>query len=62
MDTLFGNIDEVIEVSQRLLTELESATAGKDFDDQLIGSCLYRDQYARIDLNGFFSHSRDMFS
>ncbi|ELU16231.1 hypothetical protein CAPTEDRAFT_105924, partial [Capitella teleta] len=39
MDTLFGNVDEVMDVSQRLLNELESATAGKDFDQQLIGPC-----------------------
>lgn len=37
MDTLFGNLDEVIEVSQCLLNELEAATAGKTFENQLIG-------------------------
>ena len=39
MDTLFSNIDEVIEASEGLLWLLESATDGKDFRSQLIGPC-----------------------
>ena len=34
---LFGNMDEVVEVSQKLLTSLETATKGKDFDEQIVG-------------------------
>ena len=30
-------MDEVIEVSQKLLTALESATQGKEFDEQIVG-------------------------
>ena len=37
IDHLFGNIEEVADVSQRLLTKLEEALNGKDFDQQVIG-------------------------
>lgn len=37
MELLFGNIDAVIALSQQLLNQLEEATQGKDFDQQLIG-------------------------
>ena len=37
VETLFGNIDEVIEMSQKLLMHLEGGTSGKDFDEQIIG-------------------------
>jgi hypothetical protein len=33
-----GNIEEVAEVSQKLLTKLEDATNGKDFSQQVIGT------------------------
>ncbi len=31
-------MDEVVEVSQKLLTALESATQGKEFDEQVVGT------------------------
>lgn len=34
---LCGNVEEVLEVSQNLLTLLETATHGHDFNQQLIG-------------------------
>ena len=37
MEMLFGNMDEVVEVSQKLLTSLEAATKGKEFDQQIVG-------------------------
>ncbi len=37
LETLFGNMDEVIEVSQKLLTSLETATVGKEFNEQIVG-------------------------
>ena len=37
LEMLFGNMDEVVEVSQKLLTSLEAATKGKDFDEQIVG-------------------------
>ncbi|XP_045175182.2 dynamin-binding protein-like isoform X2 [Mercenaria mercenaria] len=36
---MFGNIEEVAEVAQKLLTKLEDATNGKDFPQQVIGTC-----------------------
>ena len=41
VDHLFGNIEEVADVSQRLLTKLEEALNGKDFDQQVIGEPLF---------------------
>ncbi|XP_052800094.1 dynamin-binding protein-like isoform X2 [Mya arenaria] len=38
VDLLFGNLEEVDEVSQKLLTRLEDATHGKDFHQQVIGT------------------------
>ena len=40
MQLLFGNMEEVIVVSQQLLNKLEEATQGKEFEEQLIGQCL----------------------
>jgi hypothetical protein len=37
IDYLFGNMEEIADVSQRLLTSLESATSGKAFQDQIVG-------------------------
>ena len=37
LEMLFGNMDEVVEVSQKLLTSLEAATKGKEFDEQIVG-------------------------
>ena len=37
LEQLFGNIEEVADVSQRLLTKLEEALNGKDFDHQVLG-------------------------
>ena len=37
MQLLFGNMEEVIVVSQQLLNKLEEATQGKEFEEQLIG-------------------------
>lgn len=37
IEHLFGNIEEVADVSQRLLTKMEEALNGKDFDQQVIG-------------------------
>ena len=39
LETLLGNVEEVVEVSQKLLTQLEGATSGRDFDKQIIGKC-----------------------
>ncbi|XP_070200464.1 dynamin-binding protein-like [Littorina saxatilis] len=38
VEFLFGNMEEIADVSQRLLTSLESATSGKAFSDQIVGS------------------------
>lgn len=37
METLFGNMEEIADVSQRLLIKLEDALAKHDLDHQLIG-------------------------
>lgn len=37
LETLFGNMDEVVEVSQKLLTSLEASTKGKEFSQQIVG-------------------------
>ena len=37
IEQLFGNIEEVADVSQRLLTKLEDALNGKDFEQQVLG-------------------------
>ena len=42
LETLFGNMAEVVALSQSLLTALEEATAGREFDDQLIGQSAAR--------------------
>ncbi|KAL4224790.1 hypothetical protein ACF0H5_015486 [Mactra antiquata] len=39
VEHLLGNIEEVADVSQKLLTKLEDATNGKDFSEQVIGTC-----------------------
>ena len=39
LQLLFGNMPEVVSLSQRLLNKLEAATQGKDFDEQFIGQC-----------------------
>ncbi|KAH3885546.1 hypothetical protein DPMN_009541, partial [Dreissena polymorpha] len=39
VDHLCGNVEEVAEVSQKLLTRLEDATQGKDFNQTVIGTC-----------------------
>ena len=43
LETLFCNIDQIIELSQCLLTSLEGATCGRSFDEQIIGMpwCTY---------------------
>ncbi|XP_063400235.1 dynamin-binding protein-like [Mytilus trossulus] len=42
VEAVFGNIEDVADVSQRLLTLLEDAVNGKDFEDQLLGSCFIK--------------------
>ena len=37
METLFGNMVEVIDVSQTLLNSLESCAMGRLFEEQIIG-------------------------
>lgn len=37
VEAVFGNIEDVADVSQRLLTLLENAVNGKDFEEQLLG-------------------------
>ena len=37
VDTLCGNMDEVCQLSNRLLCLLELATKDKSFDEQMIG-------------------------
>ena len=34
---LFGNIEEVSEISQLLLTSLEAGVSGKEFEEQVVG-------------------------
>ena len=41
VEQLVGNVEEVSEVSQKLLTKLEEATHGKDFNQQIIGKTWY---------------------
>ncbi|KAK3102404.1 hypothetical protein FSP39_011155 [Pinctada imbricata] len=38
-DLLLGNMEDIADVSQRLLTQLEAAIQGKEFDQQVIGMC-----------------------
>ncbi|XP_076450774.1 dynamin-binding protein-like isoform X2 [Babylonia areolata] len=38
IEFLFGNMEEIADVAQRLLTSLESAISGKAFHDQIVGS------------------------
>ena len=40
IDAVFGNIEDVADVSQRLLTLLENAVNGQDFEDQLLGKSI----------------------
>ncbi|XP_052067462.1 dynamin-binding protein-like isoform X1 [Mytilus californianus] len=42
VEAVFGNIEDVADVSQRLLTLLEDAVNGKDFEDQLLGPCFIK--------------------
>ncbi|XP_013387330.1 dynamin-binding protein [Lingula anatina] len=39
METLFGNIEEVANLSQRMLSQLERAVNGKEFYEQVLGNC-----------------------
>ncbi|KAK2154175.1 hypothetical protein LSH36_275g08005 [Paralvinella palmiformis] len=50
VETLLGNMNEVCDVSQMLLTRLESATSGKHFEEQLIGPCFVevKDEMKRV--------------
>ena len=34
---MLGNMEDIVDVSQRLLTKLEEATQGKEFHVQVIG-------------------------
>jgi 2-methylisocitrate lyase-like PEP mutase family enzyme len=40
IDAVFGNIEDVADVSQSLLTLLENAVNGQDFEDQLLGKSI----------------------
>jgi hypothetical protein len=40
LDLLFGNMDQVMALSQRLLTAMEESTQGKDFEEQKIGDLI----------------------
>ncbi|XP_062618724.1 dynamin-binding protein-like, partial [Saccostrea cucullata] len=39
LSVLMGNIEDVADISQRLLSALEGAVQGKDFEEQVIGVC-----------------------
>lgn len=41
---LMGNIEDVADMSQRLLTALEGAVQGKGFEEQVIG--MYRNRWS----------------
>ena len=38
LETLFGNIYEVVELSQQFLNTLEANTAGRPYEEQMIGN------------------------
>ncbi|XP_074659754.1 dynamin-binding protein-like isoform X2 [Tubulanus polymorphus] len=38
-DVLFGNIEDVVDVSEKLLTLIEGAMYGKSFEKQVVGPC-----------------------
>ncbi|KAL5007497.1 hypothetical protein ScPMuIL_016303 [Solemya velum] len=42
VETLFGNMEEIADVSQRLLTKLEDAVSKHDFSHQLVGPCFVK--------------------
>ncbi|KAJ8298585.1 hypothetical protein KUTeg_022645 [Tegillarca granosa] len=39
IELVLGNMEEIADVSQKLLTLMENGTCGKNFQDQIIGSC-----------------------
>ena len=57
LEQLFGNIEEVADVSQRLLTKLEEALYGKDFDHQVLGELSLH--YFRIKIVRSWMYPRD---
>ncbi|KAH9495018.1 hypothetical protein Btru_018443 [Bulinus truncatus] len=39
VDFLLGNMEEIADVSQKVLATLEASVAGKSFDEQIVGKC-----------------------
>ena len=40
METLFGHVEDVVTVSQRLIDRLKTDAVGKPFEEQIVGECL----------------------
>jgi len=40
METLFGHVEDVVSLSQRLIDLLETDAVGKPFDEQIVGEFL----------------------
>jgi len=39
METLFGHVEDVMTLSQRLIDRLNTDAVGKPFDEQIVGKC-----------------------
>ena len=48
MSVLMGNIEDVADMSQRLLTALEGAVQGKGFEEQVIGTYISSEQVDQL--------------
>ncbi|KAH9495019.1 hypothetical protein Btru_018446 [Bulinus truncatus] len=42
VEFLLGNMEEIADVSQKVLATLEASVAGKSFDEQIVGKCFTR--------------------
>jgi len=40
METLFGHVEDVMTLSQRLIDQLETDAVGHPFDEQIVGGCV----------------------
>ena len=40
LEFLLGNMEEIADVSQKVLLQLESSVLGKSTDDQCVGECV----------------------
>ncbi|RWS26099.1 dynamin-binding protein-like protein, partial [Leptotrombidium deliense] len=59
LGTLFGNLDEVIAVSERLIKKLEEATLCKKFENQLIGKCFINSADEMREAYGHYCRNHD---